>query len=97
MEVLLDLYQTLHWRLREFSLRPGHLDLVAFAERCRWANMRVDRVRLASNDLSLGGRPLVEVPESLWRTCLSIAVERHRAAEWLLGQHPIYSEVTADT
>jgi hypothetical protein len=97
LEALLDVYLTLHWRLREFSLRPGPLDFVAFAEQCQWANMCLDQIRLVEKDLSINGRPLAEAPESLWRTCLSIASERHRAAEWLLGQHPLYSEVTADT
>ena len=97
LESLLETYLTLHWRLREFSLRPVHLDFAAFAGQCRWANMRLDQVRLVDDDLSVGGSPLVTAPESLWRNCLSIASERHRAAEWLLGQHPLYSEVTADT
>ena len=45
----------------------------------------------------LGGVPLVRAPEAAWRLLLSIARERHTAAEWLLGQDPDYSEVTADT
>jgi Domain of unknown function (DUF4272) len=94
---LLDLYLTLHWRLREFSLRPRHLDFVTFAAQCEWAKMRLDQVRIVHNDLSVGGGPLVAAPENLWRACLSIASERHRAAEWLLGQHPVYSEATSDT
>jgi hypothetical protein len=97
LERLLDHYLTLHWRLREFSTRPGHVDLVEFAVQCEWANMRLDEVRIVNRDLSVGGLPLVEAPESAWRTCLSIASERHRACEWLLGQDPIYSQVTADT
>jgi hypothetical protein len=97
LEAPLDTCLTLHWRLRDFSIRPRSLDFRAFAEQCQWANMRLDQVRLVDNDLSIDGRALTEAPERVWRNRLSIASERHRAAEWLLGQKPLYSEVTADT
>jgi len=97
LERLCDTYLTVHWRLRQFSLQAEQIDFAKFARECDWANMRLDGIRLSNGDLSVGGMPLTAAPESLWRNRLSIASERHRAAEWLLGQKPLYSQVTADT
>lgn len=97
LERLRDTYLTLHWRLRQFSLRPEHIDFAKFARECEWANMRLEDLRIEAGDLSVAGLPLVAAPERVRRTRQSIASERHRAAEWLLGQNPLYSQVTTDT
>lgn len=97
LEHCLSIYLALHWRLRDFSLRPEPLDFAAFVRGCTWGDLSIDGLRLVDGDLSIGGVPLSKATEAAYRTCASIASERHRAAEWLLGQHPLYSEVTADT
>jgi hypothetical protein len=97
LEHFADLYLMLHWRLREYSLRPQPLDFVAFAKNCQWAMMPIEAVEVINNDLALRGQAIAEVSSEIFHECLSCAQERHHAANWLLGQHPVYSEVTADT
>ncbi len=97
IEQLADRLLALHWRLREFSLRPAAMDFVAFARTAYFGPQDVEGLRLAANDLAIHGRPLMDVPERRWRECLSIARERQQAANWLAGQQVLYSEVTCDT
>lgn len=97
LERLLDTYLAAHWRLREFSLRGEAIDFAQFAEQCAWTDMRIDELRLADGDLSIGGVPLAAATAEARQMCTSIVMERHRAAEWLQGQHPVWSEVTTDT
>ena len=87
----------LHWRLRQFSLDRQGMDFEAFARKSWFGPLDIRGLRLARRDLAIDGRPLLDVPEERWRECLSIASERHRAANWLAGYEPVYSDVTADT
>jgi hypothetical protein len=87
----------LHWRLREFSLRPEFLDFARFACECSFGPLDIARLPLVRGDLAIDGRTLMDVGEDRWGECLSISSERHRTANWLAGHKPIYSQVTADT
>jgi hypothetical protein len=92
-----ELIFALHWRLREFSLRPKATDFAAVG-RQPWMGMGgIRQLPLVSGDLALGGIPLAETDESIWRPCLSIAQERHLAINWIFGQETLYSDVTGDT
>jgi hypothetical protein len=97
LEHMADLYLMLHWRLREYHLRPQPLDFVTFARNCEWAMMPIEAVEVINDDLALRGQPISAVSSDIFHECLSCAQERHHAANWLLGQDPVYSEVTADT
>jgi hypothetical protein len=85
----------LHWRLREFSLNRTALDFAAFAERARFGPLEIGGLELAENDLAIDGQPLGK--SHRWRQVLSIAQERHQAANWLRGYDPVYSEVETNT
>src|SRR5262249_21353293 len=87
---------TIHWRLVEWPVTPNPVDLPAFVRRANFGPLSLDGVPLAGTDLSIRGLPLSSASSDDVRTAASIAVERHRAAAWLAGQHPIYSEVTTD-
>ena len=87
---------TIHWRLREYSLRPERLDFRAVAARTRFG-LEPDGLPLVEGDLAIDGAPLSTVPEHRWREVLGIAGERHRGVNWLLGFERLYSDVTADT
>lgn len=87
----------LHWRLREFSLTRESLDFRRIAREANFGPLDVATLSFIGNDLAIDGRSLLDVPESRWRECLSIASERHKAANWLAGYEVIYSDVTADT
>lgn len=88
---------TAHWRLREFSRRPKALDFAAYVARCEWADLRLDELELVDGDLALDGTPLTACDARTRSHVTSIVRERHRAANWLLGDAPSWSDVTTDT
>lgn len=97
IEIWADTYLTLHWRLREFSLRPVAMDFVDYASKCQWASLRLDNLEIQDRELAIDGVRLDELESTVVRRTLGITQERHTAFNWLLGFEPIYSEVTADT
>lgn len=90
-------YLSYHWRLREFWVNPGRLELAQFVAEVTWAPLTVDELRLIDGDLSICGHRIDLAPAEVLRKMSSIAHERHLAFNWLLGHHPTYSEVTTDT
>lgn len=87
----------IHWRLRQFSLHPERMNFADFARTAWFGPLNIEGVPFASSDLSIGGVPISEADPSMWRLTLSIARERHRAFNWLLGYESEYSEVAANT
>jgi hypothetical protein len=49
------------------------------------------------DDLAIGGEPIFQADEQAVQACEHIVRERHRAAIWLVGESPIYSELPVDT
>jgi hypothetical protein len=87
----------IHWRLREFSLRPQAVDFVAFSKSNWFCKFDVDPIAVAEKDLAIRGVAIAKAPRDAVRMCQSIAMERHQAINWLLGQHAVYSEVHTST
>jgi hypothetical protein len=93
---LADHLFTLHWRLRQFSLDQASMDFQEFS-RTAWFGPAF--ARSPSTDRK---RPRDSGPASLPSNRRTMAgstehsQERHQAVNWLEGQDPIYSEVTAD-
>ena len=74
------------------------MDFVEFAKKSWFGPLELHGLRFVENDLAIGDKPIkYRASEESWQECLSIAQERHRAANWLYGQAEIYSEVTTDT
>jgi hypothetical protein len=90
-------YLTLHWRLRQYSLKPGTMDFRAFVAKCTWANLTTDGLELIGDELAIEGVRIEEMDEDSRRQASSIVRERHQALNWLLGFESVYSEVTTDT
>lgn len=86
-----------HWRLRQFSLSREHMDFVAFARTAWFGPLNIEGIALAESDLSVGGVPIARAAADAIRTASSIAIERHKAFNWLLGYDEIYSEVDTST
>ena len=82
-----------HWRLREYSLRPGPMDFAAVVANGGWARLDIDQAALLEGDLAIDGRPIDRADAAGIERCTSIAGERHRAANWLVGADPVYSRV----
>jgi hypothetical protein len=87
----------LHWRLREFTLRPRAMDFATFARTARFGPLDIEGLELASGDLAIDGRPLLSADPHRVDECLGIARERQQAANWLRGDERLYSDVGADT
>lgn len=87
----------LDWRFVEQRVRPGPVDLAAFAARAPFGAFALDGVPLIGGDLALRGAPISEAPRELLSLCTSIARERHAAANWLIGVNPVYSHVSTPT
>jgi len=87
-------------RLRQFRRHPIPVDFAAFLS--TRATEKGDAsapqyVRLAGSDLAIGGLPIFKAARGELDTVIQISSRRHEAANWLLGQEPLYSQVTADT
>lgn len=87
----------IHWRIRDFSLRPQAMDFRSFPEKSWFGPLSIEGVSLAENDLAIDGAPIAMAPQERFRQCQSIASERHQAINWLRGWHEIYSEVDTST
>ena len=87
----------LHWRLTEFSLRPKSMYFGAYAKDAWFGPLDVSYVRLQQGDLAVGPQPIIRATPEEVGALASVARERHEAINWLLGQAPLYSRVSADT
>lgn len=95
--VLGDHLFVVHWRLRQFSLDQSRMNFEDFARSAWFGPLPLDGLNLLDDDLEIQGVPIFKATEKQWREALSITQTRHQAVNWLLGQNPIYSQVTADT
>lgn len=78
----------IHWRLRGHAMQPTRpQDFVAFSGKNHLGAFDAQALPLAKNDLALGGKPLAEASAEEAATAHSIARERHRGANWLIGVH----------
>src|SRR5207253_2694376 len=87
----------LHWRLRNYTLRPQAMDFRAFARSCWFGELDLTPFRLIDNDLALGEHAINDAPEDAFRSAKSAAIERHLAINWLTGGGDVYSETDTST
>lgn len=94
---LQDSLFSVHWRLREYSLRPEKLDFNDVSRKAWFGPLPLKDVRLLAGDLAIGNQPIWQAPSEAVRVTSSIAQERHRAINWLAGECDIYSETETNT
>ena len=92
-----DFMFALHWRLRQFHLNHQPMNFREFAATAWFGPLRTEGMKFVNEDLALRGEAISEADPDLSRVCLSLAMERHKAVNWLLGRSEIYSETGADT
>jgi len=92
-----DLFLALHWRLREFSLSRKPIDFASLARSAWFGRLEIGGLRFVEGDLAIGYLPVGAAPEAEFSRCLSIAMERHQAVNWLRGYAEVYSEVPTNT
>lgn len=87
----------LHWRLRDYSIRPQAMDFVAFSQSCWLGSFDISGFRIVDNDLAIRGTAIHETDEETRSMAGSLANERHLAINWLRGDSAIYSETDTST
>jgi hypothetical protein len=92
------LARAIHWRLREVRARKRHIDLERVARTLPFvAPLLEGKTPLIEGDLRLGHRALHRASREDVQHALSIAAERHIAANWLVGAAARYSAVDTPT
>jgi Domain of unknown function (DUF4272) len=82
------------WRLQQFAIMPGPMDLVAHLRRVSsLADTWMKGLRILDGDLAIGAQPIAQAPAEAVQLCRGIAIERQIAAYWLQGDDPAYSAV----
>lgn len=82
----------IHMRLRQaYDKEPSSRNAAQLAIELKVNPVDLD---LVDDDLAISNVPLSEVPSEVIRYTISTVAERHRAANWLLGDNPAYSEVS---
>jgi Domain of unknown function (DUF4272) len=94
---LADKLFALDWRLADFQLKKSPLNFVDFAMTAWFGPLNVEGLKFVNSDLSIGGYSISEASDEARHTCRLITMNRRRAAEWLLGQTKIYSDVDLST
>ena len=87
----------LHWRLRDFSIRPRVMDFASFAETAWFGPLDLGGLSLVDGDLGVNGVRIDRAPRDAFSTAMSIARERHQAANWLWEGPELYSEASDAT
>ncbi|MHB1561762.1 MAG: DUF4272 domain-containing protein [Isosphaeraceae bacterium] len=87
----------IHWRLRNFELRPEVMDFAEFARTCWFGPLDLSGLPLVEGDLGLRGERLDRASEDVFSTAHSAAQERHQAANWLCEGPERYAEASVST
>jgi hypothetical protein len=87
----------LHWRLRNFRLRPEVMDFAEFARTCWFGPLDISDLPLIEGDLGLRGERLDRAAPDVFSCAHSAAQERHQAANWLWEGPERYSEASVAT
>lgn len=88
----------LHWRVRDFSLRPSSYDFESLALKAWGEPVLRHGLKITAKDLCVNGVPIVNAKDADRRHLTSITQERHRASNWLIGYaSEDFYEVTTDT
>lgn len=87
----------LHWRVRNYTLRPTAMDFREFSQNCWIGSFDISRFRLIDNDLAIGETSISQSAPDDFNRVQSLALERHLAINWLGGYSRIYSETDTST
>lgn len=87
----------LHWRMRNFHIRPEPMNFVEFAETCWFGPLDISGLPIVEGDLALQGVRIDRAPRQAFATAHSAAQERHQAANWLREGPEAYSEASVAT
>src|SRR5262249_12519119 len=89
-----DTYLTIHWRLRRYSIDHAPPDFPSVVSSFNWGPLSLADLDLTDGDLAICGRRIDRASEDDRERTRSIAMERQKAFNWLLGSDPVYSAVS---
>jgi len=87
----------LNWRLVEYSVRPQAMDFVAFSKSCWIGSFDIGGFQIVNNDLAIGGVAIHDADDTKRGGVGNLAIERHRAINWIMGYGEIYSKTDTHT
>lgn len=97
IQMLADKLFALDWRQADYQLKKTPLNFEEFAKTAWFGPLNVEGLRFVGGDLSIGGVAISAADEEARGMCRLTTMNRRRAAEWLLGQSEVYSEVDLST
>ena len=86
----------IHWRLRDFSIRPQAMDFVQFSQESWFGGFDLTGIPVVDNDLAIGRTTISQADEDSMSIAQSAATERHQAINWLCWGGK-YSDVDTST
>lgn len=88
----------LHWRMVEARMNPAKkVEFARLSEREFLPKVDLSDIAIVDGDLGFEGESITAIDQRQIQIGQSIARERHHAANWLLGVHPVYSNVITPT
>jgi hypothetical protein len=86
------------WRLRQYLMQPGSMDLLAFLRAfSAFKESWLLGLRIIDGDLAIGRQAIARAPLETVQICSCVATERHIAAYWLQGDNRVYSQIDPTT
>jgi hypothetical protein len=92
-----DLAFAIHWRRREYHIRPEKMDFLSFSQTAWFGPLPIAESMLIEGDLKTLSVGIHAASEADRHLCLRVAIERQRAANWLIGGDAVYSETDTST
>jgi hypothetical protein len=83
------------WRMVDYRVRPQAVDYASV--QVMSGGFDLSWAKLIDGDLALQGTPIHQADQDLVGAMNSLAMERHRASNWLCGYATLYSRITTDT
>jgi hypothetical protein len=87
----------LHWRMRDFTIRPQAMDFAHFAATAWFGPMDITSLPLVDGDLAIAGKRIDRAKPPEFGKAQSIAMERHLAVNWLWEGPELYSDADVST
>jgi hypothetical protein len=87
----------LHWRVRDYRLKPKQMDFAKFAREAWFGPLDISLARLEEGDLAIKEDTISHATEEAFAIVSSTLSERHKAINWLVDGGDIYSETDTST
>ncbi len=97
LQAFADCMFALNWRMVNYRVKPEGMNFREFAKTAWFGPLEIEGVRLVNDDLAIGDQAIHQADPQRVQAASIAAVERHQAANWLVGHAPLYSKVETNT